>query len=115
MAEQISLDGRTLVGVANDEDGEVSGDTKFRFEQTGDRLSARYSGGPIVEGHLVGTIYGTQCDIRYVQINESVESAIGHSVGEVSLLEDGRIRVEDTWEWESKPGVGESVLEETKS
>ena len=115
MAEQISLDGRTLVGVANDEDGEVSGDTKFRFEQTGNRLSARYSGGPIVEGHLVGTIEGTQWEIRYVQLNESGESASGHSVGEVALLEDGRVRVEDAWEWESKPGAGESVLEEIKS
>ncbi|MFC6964587.1 hypothetical protein [Halocatena marina] len=96
MAEQISLDRRTLVGVANDEDGEVSGDTESRFEQAGNRLSARYSGGPIVEGHLVGTIDGAQWDIRYVQINEIGESAGGHSVGEASFLEDGRIRVEDT-------------------
>ncbi|WP_135305141.1 hypothetical protein [Haloarcula amylovorans] len=40
MAEDISLDGRTLVGVANTDAGEVSGDTRFEFEQEGERIYA---------------------------------------------------------------------------
>ncbi|WP_256296622.1 hypothetical protein [Haloarchaeobius salinus] len=112
MSEQLSLDGRTLVGVANDESGEVSGDTRFEFEQDGDRIHAHYAGGSIVEGHLVGTLTDGRWDIRYVQLNEDGETATGHSVGDVALLDDGRVRVEDEWEWESKPGRGASVLEE---
>lgn len=112
MADEISLDGRTLAGVANDEAGEVDADTLFNFEQEGERIYANYSGGAIVDGHLVGTFDGKQWDIRYVQINEAGETATGHSVGNVELLSDGRIRVEDEWEWESKPGKGESVHEE---
>jgi hypothetical protein len=112
MAETISLDGRTLVGVANDADGEVSGDTRFHFEQDGTRIQAQYAGGEIVAGYLVGTLEGNQWDIRYVQMNDNGETATGHSQGELTVLDDGRIRVEDEWEWESKPGTGESVLEE---
>ncbi|WP_423746563.1 hypothetical protein V5735_20070 [Haladaptatus sp. SPP-AMP-3] len=112
MANEISLDGRRLAGVANDEAGEVGADTLFNFEQEGERIYANYSGGAIVDGHLVGTFDGKQWDVRYVQINEASETATGHSVGNVELLNDGRIRVEDEWEWESKSGEGESVHEE---
>ena len=112
MADDISLDGRILAGVANDDGGEVGADTEFHFEQTGERIYANYSGGKIVDGHLVGTLDGNQWDVRYVQINEDDETATGHSVGVVERLDDGRIRVEDEWEWESKPGMGESVHEE---
>jgi hypothetical protein len=112
MTTDISLDGRTLVGLANSTDGEVSSDTRFEFEQEGERIYAQYSGGDVVDGHLVGTFDGGEWDIRYSQINSSRETASGHSVGTVELLEDGRIRVEDEWEWESQEGSGESVLEE---
>lgn len=112
MADEISLDGRTLAAVANDEDGEVGADTVFHFEQYGERIYASYSGGDIADGHLVGTFDGDQWDIRYTQINSDNETATGHSVGDVELLDDGRIRVEDEWEWESKPGSGESIHEE---
>jgi len=112
MAPEISLDGRTLVGVENSGSGEVSGDTVFEFEQDGDRLYASYAGGDVVDGHLVGTFDGEQWDIRYAQINSADETATGHSVGTVALLDDGRVRVEDEWEWESREGSGRSVLEE---
>jgi len=111
MAE-ISLDGRTLAGVTNADAGEVGGDTRFEFEQEGDRIYARYSGGEVVDGHLVGTFDGREWVIRYAQLNTDRETATGHSRGTVELLEDGRVRVEDEWQWESKAGAGESVLEE---
>ena len=112
MGEKISFDGLTLAVVANDKDGEVGADTVFHFEQTGERIYANYSGGDIVDGHLVGTFDGEQWDIRYTQINTDNETATGHSVGDVELLDDGRVRVKDEWEWESKPGTGESIHEE---
>jgi len=114
MADDISLDGRTLVGVENADQGEVSGDTEFRFEQDGNRIYAQYSGGEIIDGHLVGTLKGNQWDIRYAQINENDETATGHSIGEITVLNDGRVRIEDQWEWESQEGTGESILEEVE-
>lgn len=112
MVDTPSLDGRTLVGVENTAGGEVSGATEFHFEQDGDRIYAHYAGGPIVDGHLVGTIEGRRWDVRYVQVNDRGETASGHSVGDLEGLADGRVRVTDEWEWESKDGTGESVLVE---
>lgn len=110
MTADIALDGRTLVGVANTEAGEVSGDTRFEFKQEGERIYAHYSGGDTVDGHHVGTFDSRTWDIRYTQINTRQETANRHSVGTVKLLDDGRVRVED--EWESQPGSGNSILEE---
>ncbi|MGM0590632.1 MAG: hypothetical protein ACQETI_03210 [Halobacteriota archaeon] len=112
MAREISLDGRTLAGVENADDGEVSGETRFHFEQAGERIYAHYAGGDVVDGHLVGTFDGRRWDIRYTQLNTAQETATGHSVGIVERLEDGRVRVEDEWEWESRDGGGASVMEE---
>jgi len=114
MTADISLDGRTLVGVENDDAGEVDGETRFQFEQDGERLYARYAGGDVADGHLVGTFDGRRWAIRYVQINTDGETATGHSVGVVEELDDGRVRVEDEWEWESRDGHGETVLEELR-
>ncbi|WP_121741804.1 hypothetical protein [Natronorubrum halophilum] len=112
MVDELSLDGRTFVGVANDDAGDVSTETRFQFEQTGERIHASYSGGEIADGHLVGTFDGRQWEIRYAQLTTDGETATGRSVGTVERLEDGRLKVEDEWEWESKAGSGKSVLEE---
>lgn len=111
MTSDISLDGRTFAPVVA-EDGDVGEGTRFEYEQTGDRVYAHYAGGAVADGHLVGTFDGRRLDIRYAQITESGATATGHSVGEVTLLDDGRVRIEDEWSWESKPGRGETVLEE---
>lgn len=110
-SEPVSLDGRTLRGVEN-EGGEVGSETLLRFEQDGERLTARYDGGGVVAGFLLGSLTDGRWDVRYVQLHEDGETATGHSVGRVERLPDGRVRVTDEWEWESKPGGGRSVLEE---
>lgn len=102
MADETSLDGRTLAGVTNDGDGDVGPDAELHLEQEGERIYVSYSGGDIVDGHPVGTFDGKRWNVRYVQRNENGETATGHSVGGVERLDDGRTRVEDGWEreWE---------------
>ncbi|WP_241431852.1 hypothetical protein [Natrialba chahannaoensis] len=88
MPEHINLDGKKLVGIEND-DGAVSADTVFQFEQTGERIYAHNCGGQIADGHLVGTFDEQEWNIRYVQITTDGETATGHSVGTAEILPDG--------------------------
>ncbi|MQS07223.1 hypothetical protein [Streptomyces alkaliphilus] len=107
-----SLDGRTLVPVAARAAGQVGTDTRFHYHERDGRVWARYEGGDIVHGHLVGTRSGDRLDFRYVQLCVDGTTASGHCVGRLEALPDGRVRIHETWRWESGPGSGSSVVEE---
>jgi hypothetical protein len=107
-----SMDGRVFRSVANDADGDVGDETYFRFEQADDLIHARYEGGTVRLGHLVGLRRGDELDFRYTHVTVDGETATGHSVDRIERLDDGRLRLHEDWEWDSKPGSGSSVLEE---
>jgi hypothetical protein len=57
--------------VTNSANGETSGDTVFLYKQTGNILTAEYSGGNIKYGHLIGLVDGDgTIDMRYHQVNQ---------------------------------------------
>ena len=108
----VDMDGRTLRPVAAVDGGEVGADTRFEFEQDGEIVHARYSGGSIRLGFLVGTNRGDELHFRYTQVNQDGETATGQSTDQIELLDDGRVRLHETWSWDSKTGEGTSELEE---
>ncbi len=73
---------------------------------------ARYHGGAVRLGFLVGTREGDRLDFRYSQLNKSGETANGHCSTTVSVLPDGRLRLSEDWVWESTPGAEMSMVEE---
>lgn len=109
-----SLDGRVFHAVSNP-DGEVSeGETLFHYSQDGDLVHARYGGGGVRLGFLVGTRSGDSLDFRYAHVNPAGETATGHCRSVIEALPDGRIRLHETWEWDSREGSGTSVVEESR-
>ncbi|GAA2504883.1 hypothetical protein GCM10010406_46950 [Streptomyces thermolineatus] len=107
-----SLDGRLFAPVADPEGGEVGTSTRFRYHEQDGRIRADYDGGDIERGHLLGTRDGDRLDFRYVQLRRDGRTSTGHCVSRVVELPDGRLRLEETWEWESQEGRGTSVVEE---
>lgn len=107
-----SLDGRRFVPVANVEGGEVGPDTTFEYHQDGDVVWARYGGGSIRLGLLVGSRTGDEIAFRYVQLHEDGETASGRCRSRLELLPDGRITMREDWSWEARPGSGTSTVEE---
>lgn len=107
-----SLDGRTLAPVADQAPGQVGTGTRFAYHERDGVVWADYAGGDVARGHLVGTRAGDRLDFRYVQLRTDGTTASGHCVSEVTALPDGRLRLTETWEWESGPGRGTSVVEE---
>jgi hypothetical protein len=111
-AKDAVLDGKTFVGMSNSPGGEVGSHTRFTYRQDGDTVWADYVGGDVVRGHLIGTRADDQLDFRYVHLNTSGGTAGGHCRSRISVLADGRVRLYESWTWESRPGSGESVVEE---
>lgn len=107
-----SLDGRRFTAVSGGVD--VGASTVFVF--TEDRLSgvvtASYSGGSVAAGSLVGVRDGSRVEFRYSHVTVAGLVESGVSQDRISLLDDGRLRMDETWEWTSRTGSGTSVLEE---
>ena len=106
-----SLDGRVFA-VADSGGGVATTDTTFHYAEEDGVVTARYAGGTIRRGFLVGTRNGDSLDFRYAQLHTNGSTATGHCITELELLDDGRVRLNETWEWESREGSGRSVAEE---
>ncbi|MEV7864847.1 hypothetical protein AB0P17_01800 [Streptomyces sp. NPDC088124] len=107
-----SLDGLVLSPVADQAPGQVGTRTRFAYHEEDGHIWASYEGGDVLRGHLVGTRTGDRLDFRYVQLRHGGETSSGHCVSTVVELPDGRVRLEESWEWESREGSGTSVVEE---
>jgi hypothetical protein len=107
-----SLDGRVFSVAQTADAGEASADTTFEYHEDGDLVWARYAGGTVRLGFLVGTREGDRLDFRYSQLNEAGETSNGRCTSRIVSLPDGRLRLDETWEWESRPGAGTSAVEE---
>ncbi|MFG3103185.1 hypothetical protein ACGFZL_22065 [Streptomyces sp. NPDC048182] len=107
-----SLDGLVLAPVADQTPGQVGTRTRFAYHEEDGAIWAEYAGGDVVRGHLVGTRDGDRLDFRYVQLKTDGSTSSGHCASTVTELPDGRVRLAETWEWESQPGSGTSVVEE---
>ncbi|GGW92702.1 hypothetical protein [Streptomyces chryseus] len=107
-----SLDGLVLSPVADQAPGQVGTRTRFTYHEQDGRIWAEYAGGDVVRGHLVGTREGDALDFRYVQLKQDGTTSSGHCTSTVVGLPDGRVRLEETWAWESQEGSGTSAVEE---
>ena len=109
---RITLDGLKMRVVTTATSGVVSADTVFEFQQQGMVVTARYAGGRIMAGFLAGKWEKGRLPFRYVQVTNDGAVESGRSVGHVSRLPDGRVRLEEHFQWESKQGSGTNVFEE---
>jgi hypothetical protein len=112
---QPSLDSRRFVPDAEVDGGDVGPTTVFHYTERPDGvIEARYSGGEVVTGHLVGTRDGDTVGFRYVQLRADGRTASGRCTSKVVTLADGRLAMEETWAWESEPGSGTSRVVELR-
>lgn len=107
-----SLDGLVLAPVADQAPGQVGTRTRFTYHEQDGGIWAEYAGGDVVRGRLVGRRAGDRIDFRYVQLKTDGTTSSGHCVSLVTELPDGRVRLEETWEWESQEGHGTSSVEQ---
>lgn len=107
-----SLNRRLFRSVVDVDGGEVGVDTTFEYHEEDGEIWADYQGGSIRRGHLVGTRSGDTIEFRYVQLNTDGRTSSGHCVSTISHLDNGALRLDETWQWESRTGSGTSACEE---
>ena len=110
----IDYNGKKFIPISNSENGETSSDMVFIYHQEGNIITSSYAGGKIKKGHLIGLVSEEgRIDMRYHQVNTNNELMIGSCISIPELLDDGRIRLHEEWQWTSgDKSKGKSVLEE---
>jgi hypothetical protein len=100
--------------IINSENGETSIETIFHYHQRGNMLTSEYSGGKIKFGHLIGLVDSAgNIEMRYHQVNDKNELMTGICKSKPEILENGKIRLHESWEWTSgDKSKGTSIIEE---
>jgi len=111
---EINYHGRKFAGISNAAHGQVNSDTVFQYQQNEHILTAKYKGGLIREGYMLGLV-NEDNTLQFVYHHIDIEGNIksGHCISTPELLPDGRIRLHERWQWTyGGEGKGESVVEE---
>ena len=110
----INYNNRIFKPVSNTENGETSSETVFHYKQEGNILTSEYSGGRIKYGHLIGLVDDEgSIDMRYHQINDKGELMTGICISRPEIMQNGKIRLHETWQWTSgDKSKGNSIIEE---
>ncbi|OCB71790.1 n-acetylglutamate synthase [Flavobacterium crassostreae] len=100
--------------ISNTENGETSIETIFHYKQIENVLTSEYSGGKIKYGHLIGLVdKNGNIEMRYHQVNDKCEIMTGICYSIPEILENGKIRLHESWEWTSgDKSKGQSIIEE---
>src|ERR1700757_5058425 len=107
----VSLAGKNMRVLATGSTGIVGDGTILRFNQAGNIVWAEYSGGRIAKGPLVGVRDGDLLHFHYSQ--QYFYGAIDTGRSRAFVREaDGRLRIEEHFEWESREGSGVNIFEE---
>ncbi|MEM9329351.1 MAG: n-acetylglutamate synthase [Bacteroidota bacterium] len=111
---KIDYNGKRFRPVSSSDNGETSAETIFHYRQDQRILTAAYSGGEVVSGHLIGVVdEDGNIDMRYHQVNKKGELMTGRCQSTPELMPNGKIRLLESWEWTSGDrSKGSSILEE---
>ena len=112
LEKTFSLNGIRMRAVATAEKGVVSAETVVEFAQEGPVVWARYAGGKIRLGYLVGLISDVSLRFRFVQLDDAGRIDGGHSDCEIVRPGGGRLRLIEHFNWDSREGSGTNVFEE---
>jgi hypothetical protein len=114
---EFNLEGKIFHSVSNTGNGDVSTETLFHYHQDREIISADYYGGKIIKGHLIGKILDNgHLDFYYHHVNSHHQVMVGRCLSTPEVLEDGRLRFMEQWQWLSgDKSKGESIIEEIDS
>ena len=100
--------------VSNSSNGAISNRMVFHYFQEENIVTCSYSDEQVVKGQLIGIVNKEGViDMRYHQIHNDGSIMTGKCTSVPELMENGKIRLHETWQWTSGDmSSGSSVLEE---
>ena len=111
---QFNYNNRVFRLVSTTGNGEVGATTLFHYYQQGNIVWGTYEGGTVRLGNFLALADENGClDLRYQHINQQDELMTGFCKSTPTVLDDGRIRLDEKWQWTSGDrSEGVSAVEE---
>ena len=111
---RISYNGKIFIPKSNTENGEVDEETIFYYFQKDDLFWAEYSGGDVLKGYIIGKVNEyAELDFHYQHLNKDSQVRIGKCHSIPRILENGKIELQEKWQWlNGDMSSGESVVVE---
>jgi len=111
----MNLKGKTFRAVSNSAQGSVGTNTKMQFISDKGVVAAKYKGGTIVRGHVLGRrISESEIELLYLSATVSGEVKAGKAHAKFTLGEDKKLHMHMDWQWltgDHSSGQSEWVLE----
>jgi len=111
----INLDGKIFKSVSNSENGEVSEETRFHYQQKDKIIWATYEGGQIKFGTLSGEINEEEnsLEFQYQHQNINGEFLSGYCTSYLIESENEGLCFEEHWKWTCRDfSSGTSTIQE---
>ncbi len=106
---------RCFVGVVNYDDGDLTRDVLFRYQQKGDVVWGTFEGGRVKFGTLVAAADAVgNLDMAWQYLNVDGDFVSGDCRSRLEVLEDGRYRLHETWTIHGSGNTGTSAIEEVR-
>lgn len=103
--QAIDLNHKKMHVVETAQNGVVNDQTIFAFQQKGDRVFARYAGGGVSRGYLIGVMQQSALNFNYLQEHADGTLAGGSSHCVCELLPDNTVQIKEYFEWEQGQGM----------
>lgn len=108
---KINYNNRRFLFIKREEDG--LSDTIFHYHQDGDIVWGTYDGGTIIRGNFLAKVDEEGVlDLRFQHVNIAGEIIIGTSLSTPEIMADGRIRLNEDFQWSGDALRHTSTVEE---
>ncbi len=105
----MNLNGVKMNVVKTASNGVVNHHTIFCFSQKSNKVTARYSGGLVKRGFLIGNISNNQLEFNYAQVHEDGNVEGGKSNCMIRL-DKGKLQLIESFDWGA--GTGQNVFQQ---
>jgi len=108
----INFNNKTFSLVQNSTAGSAGAETKFNYKQEGNMVTADYYGGIIRYGKIIAILKENKLDMLYQCLTVSNELKAGKAMADISVLDDGKLKLQLNWEWlgdNGEKGISEYI------
>lgn len=97
--KKLDFNNKTFSLIENSKNGKVNTETIFAYSQEGDLVTADYHGGSIRYGKIIAKLNCDKLQMLYQCMTIDNELKAGKAVAEISIDENGKIKLKLNWEW----------------